>query len=196
MSSKRAIPSLLVGALVTFAAQAQHASGSMIEPDAYHGLAADRRAHTVGDTLTVVVTETAQASASANTDADSAVQLAANTQNKHVQHNYGLGLSGSDAGEGKTTRAGMLQAQLTVRVTGIEGNDMLRVRGEQTVVVNGEKQHFALTGLVRPEDISATNVILSTRISEANIEFTGQGDVSEAQRRSILYRIARWLRLI
>ncbi|XRD81111.1 flagellar basal body L-ring protein FlgH [Dyella halodurans] len=175
---------------------AQRSSGSMIEPDAYRGLAADRRAHQVGDTLTVVVTETAQASASANTDSDSNVQLAANTQNRSAQHNYGVGLAGSNAGEGKTTRAGMLQAQLTVRVIAVEGNEMLRVRGEQTVVVNGEKQHFALTGLVRAEDISTTNVILSNRISEANIEFTGQGDVSEAQRRSILYRIARWLRLI
>jgi len=182
--------------LVSPALHAQRSSGSMIEPDTYRGLAADRRAHQIGDTLTVVVTEAAQASASANTDADSAVQLAGNTQAKHTQHNYGLGLSGADSGEGKTTRAGMLQAQLTVRVTGVEHNDMLRVQGEQTVVVNGEKQHFALTGLVRPEDISTTNVILSNRISEANIEFTGQGDVSEAQRRSILYRIARWLRLI
>jgi flagellar L-ring protein precursor FlgH len=174
----------------------QRTGGSMIEPDGYRGLAADRRAHRVGDTLTVVVTETAQASASANTDADSEVQLAANAQNNHTRHNYGIGLSGSDSGEGKTTRAGMLQAKLTVRVTDVESDDMLRVRGEQTVIVNGEKQHFSLTGLVRSEDISATNVILSSRISEADIEFTGQGDVSEAQRRSVLYRIARWLRLI
>jgi flagellar L-ring protein precursor FlgH len=49
---------------------------------------------------------------------------------------------------------------------------------------------------VRTEDISAANTILSNRISEANIEFTGQGDVSEAQRRSILYRITHWLGLI
>jgi flagellar L-ring protein precursor FlgH len=196
LSSKHVIALILACVLMAPRLHAQHADGSMIEPDTYRGLAADRRAHQVGDTLTVVVTETAQASASANTDADSGVQLAANVQSKRSQHNYGVGLSGSDAGEGKTTRAGMLQAQLTVRVMAVEGDEMLRIRGEQTVVVNGEKQHFALTGLVRPEDISSTNVILSNRISEANIEFTGQGDVSEAQRRSILYRITRWLHLI
>lgn len=196
MSNKHAMAVALACALSAFPLHAQQASGSMIEPDTYRGLAADRRAHQVGDTLTVVVTEATQASASANTDADSGVQLAANTQGKRSQHNYGLGLSGSDAGEGMTTRAGTLQAQLTVRVTALEGKDMLRIRGEQTMVVNGEKQHFSLTGLVRPEDISTTNVVLSNRISDANIEFTGQGDVSEAQRRSILYRIARWLHLI
>ncbi|RDD81420.1 flagellar basal body L-ring protein FlgH [Dyella tabacisoli] len=168
----------------------------MVNPDSYRGLAADRRAHLVGDTLTVVVTETAQASASANTDASSGVQLGANTQTYRASHNYGVGLSGSDAGQGRTSRVGMLQAQLTVRVVDLEGDGMLRIRGEQTVVVNGEKQQFALTGLVRAEDISATNVIVSNRISEAKIEFTGQGDVSESQRRSILYRITRWLHLI
>jgi len=78
----------------------------------------------------------------------------------------------------------------------VDGDGMLRIHGEQLVVVNGEKQQFVLTGLVRSEDISATNTIMSNRISEAHIEFTGHGDVSEAQRRSLLYRITRWLGLI
>lgn len=168
----------------------------MINPDAYQGLAADRRAHHLGDTLTVLVTETASASASANTGADSNVQLGANTQTRFGTHNYGVGLSGNDTGQGQTSRAGALRAQLAVRVIAVESDGMLRIHGEQTLVVNGEKQQFVLTGLVRTQDISATNTILSNRISDANIEFTGHGDVSEAQRRSIFYRITRWLGLI
>ena len=196
MSSKRSLIVFLAWAFVSLAVNAQTTTGSMINPDTYRGLAADPRAHQVGDTLTVVVTETARATASANTDADSSVQLGANTQTHNSSHSLGLGTSGNDAGEGKTSRAGTLQAQLAVRVVAVEGDGMLRIHGEQTVVVNGEKQQFALTGLVRSEDISATNTILSNRISEANIEFTGHGDVSEAQRRGVLYRITRWLGLI
>lgn len=168
----------------------------MIDPNAYRGLAADRRAHQVGDTLTVIVTETASATASADTDAGSNVQLAATAQANYRNHNYGVTVSGNDAGQGQTSRAGTLQAQLAVRVVSVESDGMLHIHGEQLVVVNGEKQQFILTGLVRSEDISATNTILSNRISEANIEFTGHGDVSEAQRRSLLYRITRWLGLI
>jgi len=168
----------------------------MIDPETYRGLSADRRAHQLGDTLTVLVTETARASASANTGAGSNVQLGATTQTHNGSHVYGLGLSGNDTGQGNTTRAGTLQAQLAVRVTAVEPAGMLRIHGEQLVVVNGEKQQFILTGLVRSEDISTGNTILSNRISEANIEFTGHGDVSESQRRSILYRITRWLGLI
>lgn len=91
--------------------RAQTDTGSMIDPDAYRGLVADRRAHQVGDTLTVVVTETARAMAGANTGADNGVQLAANVQGVRTNRRYGLGLSGDDAGQGQTTRVGTLQAQ-------------------------------------------------------------------------------------
>lgn len=168
----------------------------MINPDAYRGLEADRRAHQVGDTLTVLVTETARATASANTDAGSGVQLGAAAQYRNLEHNYGLGFNGEDTGAGNTTRAGSLQAQLAVRVIAVEPDGLLRVHGDQTVEINGEKQQFALTGFVRPEDISPNNTILSNRISEADIRYTGKGDISTAQRHSILYRITRWLGLI
>jgi len=190
------LAALACGCLFASSSMAQTGNGSMIDPDSYRGLAADHRAHQIGDTLTVVVTETARATASANTDAQSGVQLSANTQSHSAAHNYGIGLAGEDAGQGKTSRAGSLQAQLAVRVIAVEGDGMLRIRGGQTVVINGEKQQFALTGLVRSEDISTGNTILSNRISEANIQYTGDGDVSESQRRSILYRITRWLHLI
>jgi len=168
----------------------------MINPSTYRGLAADRRAHQVGDTLTVIVTETATATASANTDAGSGMQLGASTQTRNASHQYGLGLSGEDGGQGNTTRAGSLQAQIAVRVVSIGDDGMLRIHGEQTMVINGEKQQFVLTGLVRPEDISSGNTILSNRISEADIQFTGKGDISSAQHHGILYRIVRWLGLI
>ncbi|GAB3040400.1 hypothetical protein GCM10027285_26770 [Oleiagrimonas citrea] len=170
--------------------------GSLIQPDSYRSLVADRRAHEVGDMLTVLIVETARASASANTNAASGVRLDGQLQAHRLTHDYGLGLSGSDAGQGQTTRAGVLQAQLAVRVTAVEPGGILHVRGEQTVVINGEKQRIALTGLVREADILATNELPSDRISDAKIEFTGHGDVSASQRQSFIYRFMKWLRLL
>lgn len=196
MINKCCLIAMLAGMLAGFAGHAQTSSGSMINPDTYRGLVADRRAHRAGDTLMVIVTETATATASANTNAAGGMQLGADTQTRNGSHRYGLGLSGGDGGQGNTTRAGSLQAQIAVRVMSVGGDGMLRVQGEQTMVINGEKQQFILTGLVRPEDISSNNTIFSNRISEADIRFTGQGDISSAQRHSILYRIVRWLGLI
>jgi flagellar L-ring protein FlgH len=187
----------LCSCLAGMPARAQsHARGSLIQPDAYRGLTADRRAHNVGDTLTVVVVETAHASVSANTDGSNVVKLGAEARTPRGTYPYGLGLTGSDQGQGQTSRAGILQAQLAVRVVDIEPDGMLRVHGEQQVVINGEKQRIALSGLVRQEDILASNVLPSNRISDAQIEFTGAGDVSEAQRRSVIYRFMKWLRLL
>lgn len=191
----------LLAVVIAASACAQQATsvasaGSMIQPDNYRSLVADRRAHRVGDTLTVIVVETASATASANTGDTHAVQLGATAQTPHRTYPYTLGLNGSDQGQGTTSRAGALSAQLTVRVIGVEPDGLLRIRGEQSVVVNGEQQRIALNGLVREEDILASNVIPSNRISDAQIEFTGKGDVSEAQRRSIVYRFLKWLRIL
>jgi flagellar L-ring protein precursor FlgH len=169
---------------------------SLIQPNTYRGLVADRRAHRIGDTLTVIVVEAASASATANTGNANSVQIGAQGRTPHRSYPYSIGFTGSDQGQGATSRTGALNAQLTVRVVGIESDGLLQVRGEQTVVVNGEKQRIALEGLVREEDILASNVIPSNRISDARIEFTGHGDVSEAQRQSIIYRFLKWLRVL
>lgn len=178
-------------------AQSQVQGPGMIEPSTYHGLAEDRRAHRVGDTLTVLVVETSRASAAANTDSSNDVQLSAGLRTNNRNRGGALSLGGSDTGTGQTTRSGTLQAQLSVRVVDVDTQaETLRIRGEQSVVVNGETQRIALTGSVRPEDIGPNNTIPSTRISEAVIEFTGRGDVSAPQRRSIIYRVTKWLGLL
>ncbi|MDW2981777.1 flagellar basal body L-ring protein FlgH [Rhodanobacter sp. KK11] len=172
------------------------APGSLIQPDAYRGLTADRRAHALGDMLTVVVVETAHASVSANTDGSHDLKLSAQARTPRGTYPYGFGMGGSDQGEGLTSRAGTLQAQLAVRVTEVGPDGLLHVRGEQSVIINGEQQRIALSGLVREEDILASNLIPSNRIGDAQIEFTGQGDVSEAQRHGAIYRFMKWLRLL
>ncbi len=184
--------------LVAFSALAhgQDRGPGMIDPRSYHGLAEDRRAWRIGDTLTVLVVETSRASAAANTDSSNDVRLAGNVRGTRDVHSGSIGLSGSDTGAGQTTRSGALQAQIAVRVVGVDDVGTLLVHGEQSVVVNGETQRIALNGAVRPEDISSGNTILSNRISEARIEFTGRGDVSAPQRRSIIYRVTKWLGLL
>jgi len=177
-------------------AVAEQSAGSLIDADEYRSLTADRHAHQVGDVLTVIVVETSHAVASANTDAENDLRLNATVRGRLGPHDYGVGLNGANQGSGQTSRAGTLQAQLAVRVVSVERDGMLRVRGAQTVEINGERQRIALQGLVRETDIQASNMVPSNRISDAQIEFTGRGDVSEAQRHSIVYKVMKWLRLL
>jgi flagellar L-ring protein precursor FlgH len=182
---------LCIVASATAATQQQ----SLIDPATFRGPAADQRAYRVGDVLTVVVLESTTARQQAGTDSDRSTGFSASLVAPHTHFNGNLAVDGKHGGTAETTRVGELRAQITVRVTGIESNGLLRVSGKQSLVLNGEHQSITLSGLVRSEDISATNTIWSNQIADADVSLSGVGPVSEAQKRGIITRVMNWLGL-
>lgn len=169
---------------------------SLIDPDRYRGLAADHRAYRVGDIVTIQVLEATRAKSQAATEAGSDLDLDVGLSSPSAQYSANLGLSGSNAAGAQTTRVGELRTQVSAQVTDVEANGSLRIAGEQSLIVNGERQKIRITGLVRPEDIHADNTVWSNRIANADLELLGVGVVSESQRQSVLYRVFKWLRLL
>ncbi len=169
---------------------------SLIDPANYRGLAADRRAYRVGDLLTVYVIEATRARSQAATDASSSLGVDAGLASPSTDYQASLALSGRNVGGAQTTRVGELRAQVSAQVVEAVSPGLLRIEGIQSLVVNGERQRIRLSGLVRTEDIAADNTIVSNRIANADLELVGAGVVSESQRQSILYRVAKWLRLM
>jgi flagellar L-ring protein FlgH len=169
---------------------------SLIDPNQYRGLAADHRAYRVGDIVTIYVLEATRAKSQAATEAGSDLDLDVGLSSPSTQYNANLGLSGSNASGAQTTRVGELRTQVSAQVTDVESNGSLRIAGEQSLIVNGERQKIRITGLVRPQDINADNTVWSNRIANADLELLGVGVVSESQRQSIFYRVFKWLRLL
>ena len=169
---------------------------SLIDPNQYRGLAADHRAYRVGDIVTIYVLEATRAKSQAATEAGSDLDLDVGLSSPSTQYNANLGLSGNNASGAQTTRIGELRTQVSAQVTAVESNGSLRISGEQSLIVNGERQKIRITGLVRPEDIDAGNTVWSNRIANADLELLGVGVVSESQRQSIFYRVFKWLRLL
>lgn len=169
---------------------------SLINPATYRSLAADHRAYRVGDVLTVFVLEATQARSQAATDAASDVSVDVGLSSPSTQYNASLGLGGSNVSGAQTTRVGEVRGQISARVVGLESDGRLRIEGEQSLRINGERQQIRLRGVVRPQDISADNTIVSNRIADADIELMGVGVVSESTRQSVLYRVFKWLRLL
>ena len=84
-------------------------------------------------------------------------------------------------------------ATLTVNVTAVLPNGDLAIAGEQMLTVNDEKHKVKLSGRVRPQDVSGENAVLSTRIADARIDYVGDGDLTERQRRGWWRKVIDWL---
>ncbi len=95
-----------------------------------------------------------------------------------------MNVAGDFDGGGTTQRTNKLLATITVAVKEVLPTGDLRVAGEQLLTVNDEQHKVSLEGRVRPQDISDGNVVLSTRLAEAHINYVGDGELSDRQRRA------------
>ncbi len=189
-----AIAFALVGAASMHANASERES--LIDPNRYRGLAADHRAYRVGDIVTIYVLEATRAKSQAATEAGSDLNLDVGLRSPSTQYSANLGVGGNNTAGAQTTRVGELRTQVSAQVTDVQTDGNLRIAGEQSLIVNGERQKIRITGLVRPEDINADNTVWSNRIANADLELLGVGVVSESQRQSIFYRVFKWLRLL
>lgn len=156
-------------------------------------LAEDRRARNVGDILTVQLIERVQAekSASQNGKRSSSRSLQLPDSGLTSWIPEGLFSGGSDssfAGSGSTKQANRLQGEMTVIVTNVLPNGVLGISGDREIALTRGKELLRLTGLVRPEDISADNRVASTRIANARLQYSGTGEVANQVRQGWLSR--------
>jgi flagellar L-ring protein precursor FlgH len=172
----------------------------------FNGLFIDTKARNIGDIVTVKIEESAKATNKANTETERTSGLEAG-----IEKLFGIedwwqdeilpdvngkwpkidpfgnpsvkGYLKSDfEGDGQTSRSGNLEAFITCRVVDVMANGNLKIVGTREVMVNHENQLIMLSGIIRPRDISDTNVILSTFISNAKIAYSGSGVIDDRQR--------------
>jgi len=169
---------------------------TLFSPEGYRPLAADHRALRVGDNLTVVVTEIATASTDARTSSDKTGSVSGAAKLHPVPQQGTLNLNETFSGGGTIERSGKLLARMTVVVQSVAGNGDLYVKGQQDIVLNGDRQKLALDGRVRPDDIGADNTVLSSRLSNAHISYVGTGVLADKQRAGLLTRLLSWLHIL
>lgn len=87
------------------------------------------------------------------------------------------------SGNGAVSRQSQVHATLPVRVRQILPSGDLFIEGTKVVMVGAEEKHIYMSGIVRRIDIAEDNSVPSSKIADAEIEYTGRGDVSDTQRR-------------
>lgn len=162
---------------------------NLYKGNGYVALTADRKAHQIGDVLTVMVLENSSATATAGTSTDKNNDAGIALTTPNSQLSYSVGLQDTFDGSGKIARTGKLLAQISVSIIGVSLNGDLRVKGAQEIEINGEKQAINLEGRVRPKDIDEGNVVLSSRIADAHITYVGDGVLAESQHKGWLSRL-------
>ncbi|MGE5578069.1 MAG: flagellar basal body L-ring protein FlgH [Syntrophothermus sp.] len=160
------------------------------------GIFADRKASAVGDLLTIIIVEQTQASQNAETtrNKDGSVTIGPGTGVlSRILPLFGASGNDKSNARGKTTTSGNLSARVTVRVVEVMANGNLVVEGHHTSTVNKDKQEIIISGIVRPDDITRENTVLSTYVAEAKVTFLGSGPIANKQRQGIFTRLLDWL---
>jgi flagellar L-ring protein precursor FlgH len=152
----------------------------------------DTRALRIGDIVMIRIDERANAKGGASTDLnresnrrlgfDAILGLAPALREAHPNVDpaqlIALMSESNFAGDGKTSRDGVLSGLIAVRVKREMPNEDLFVEGTKVVMINHEEYHLYISGLIRPTDIEGDNSVPSWRLADAQVEFTGRGDIA------------------
>ncbi|MGL9723856.1 flagellar basal body L-ring protein FlgH [Sodalis sp. (in: enterobacteria)] len=177
-------------------------NGSVFQPGqamnyGYQPLFEDRRPRNIGDTLTIMLQENVSASKSSSSNADrkGKADLGINALPSMLN-----GLMGGDRlatdiessngfnGKGGAAAKNTFSGTITVTVIDVLTNGNLRVVGEKQIATNQGTEFIRFSGIVNPRTIDGNNQVVSTLVSDARIEYVGDGYINEAQQMGWLQR--------
>ncbi len=159
----------------------------------YSPLTYGMRAGAVGDVLTIQLVERTQGTTSNNSGTERASSIGLLPPTTGPLSIFGasdasLGGSGSFDGRGSSAQTHSLTGEISVTVIEVRANGTLVVSGEKHVQINRGRELVRISGIVRPADISSDNRVLSTRVADAQINFSGRGEIARAGRQGWLQR--------
>jgi flagellar L-ring protein precursor FlgH len=160
----------------------------------------DQQARQIGDVLTIVIREVTdvQNKDQRNLGRDSthagglsitgSLGGVLGTAEGDSQADVNLSDRGNFAGSSETKIEREFVDRITVRVTDVLPNGILRVRGQRHQVIGNETRDLNVCGLVRPQDIRADNSVESRYIADFQMQYAAAGEDTEFTARGWLGR--------
>ncbi len=149
----------------------------------------DIKPRRVGDMLTVTLAEKTDAKKTADTDtkktSDNTITAlnflgAPVTSNDRQLLDTQLRSEYEFDGESESSQSNSLTGSVTVTVVEVLSNGNLVVQGEKWININQGEEYIRLRGIVRPSDIGPDNTIASIRVANAQIQYSGEGSLANA----------------
>jgi flagellar L-ring protein precursor FlgH len=180
---------------------AQHSVGSLWSSEGpLNDLAADYKAHHLNDTITILVAvqTTAAQSGTVKTQRTFATNSAITgimgrspaSTNPLLAANSATSLQG----QGQTSSNTTFATSLTGQVIAVLPNGNLVVEAEREIFMNNQHENVLVRGVLRPGDIGPGNTVVSSSLSDLEIEMKGKGIISDGTRPpNIITRAVLWL---
>lgn len=158
----------------------------------------DRSARRVGDILTVKLAENTNAKKKADLTASKDTSIKASipmlmgaAPAALLGQDLNTTASVADAfkGAGDANQSNSLVGDITVTVVDVLPNGNLKIRGEKRVTLNRGSEYVRLSGMVRPQDIDSANSVVSTKVADATIMYTGDGAAADSSKAGWFTRV-------
>lgn len=176
------------------------ANGAIWQAGMGSSLLEDRRARRVGDIITVNLVERTSAQKNANSSTNRASSMGGGVTAINKLPLPGLAGLSAEAGtksafEGKGASAAnnAFSGTITVTVIDVLTNGNLMVSGEKMLTINQGNEFIRFSGVVNPNNVSASNTVQSTQVADARIEYRGSGFVEEANNMGWLQRFFNFI---
>lgn len=172
-------------------------NGSLYRSNISINLFGDNKASRIGDIITVMLEEQTSSSKSSNVDVakDNDTNIASGNTLFGMQPSLGsIGLGTSlisereFTGEASADQSNRLTGDITVTVVDVYPNGNLLIRGEKWITLNRGDEYIRISGLVRVDDIEPDNTVVSTKIANARISYSGTGELADSQQMGWLSR--------
>ena len=174
-----------------YSEQATPTNGAIYQAAAYRPLFEDRRARHIGDMLTIMITERT-----------SAVKAGASSGNKSGTAGFAMpgairGVFGAAVATEAATKfsdadnqsaSNTFNGSIGVTVTEVLPNGNLMVAGEKQVAMNKGVEFIRFSGMVSPDNIGTGNIVSSTQVADARVEYRTNSQIDRAEMTAMVSR--------
>ncbi|SFC85487.1 flagellar basal body L-ring protein FlgH [Massilia yuzhufengensis] len=165
--------------------------GAIYNANSYRPMFEDRRARHIGDLLTINITERTSAGKSGATTGSKSGSASFTVPGPlQAKLGAGVGLEGANKFADADTQSASnnFTGTIGVTVTEVLANGNLIVAGEKQVAMNKGIEYIRFSGMVAPDTIQPGNMVSSTVIADARVEYRTNSRVDKAEMSNMLSR--------
>lgn len=170
-------------------------NGAIFQTASYRPMFEDRRARLVGDTITIVINEkttAAKQGAGSASKTGAASYAAPLLLGMNASTTDRLGISTSTANKfedkGATSSSNNFTGTIGATVVDVLPNGNLLVKGEKQIAMDRGAEFIRISGVIDPRNIAPGNLISSSMVADARVEYRTNTRIDKADVMSMLAR--------